>query len=224
MSESYPYPFVTEKGKVVCQICGKDYLIISPRHLKTHNLTFDEYKLRFPEAPISSKEFNKLGKIGKDKNVFVEQELASIENEEKKIKQMLEEDVDIPEKDVEPTIDQEIDFEKVYEESPQKDKDNFSLTKNKILDHLRAFYTNVKKDYMIQIFDIQNHLLFEFISDFADPVLKVNIEFPNTFWHNRMAYEDVNRDRRLAEYGWKVIRIKTQAPQFKDIQDALESS
>lgn len=223
MSESYPYPFVTEKGKVICQICGKDYLIISPKHLKTHNLTFDEYKLRFPDAPISSKEFNKLGKIGKDKNVFVEQELSSIEEEEKKIKAMLEED-DIPEKDVEPTVDQEIDFDKVYEETPQKDKDIFALSKDRILDHLRAFYTNIKKDHMIQVFNIQNHLLFEFISDFADPILKVNIEFPNTFWHNRMPYEDINRDKKLAEYGWKVIRIASHAPKFKDIQDAIESS
>ena len=223
MSESYPYPFVTEKGKVICQICGKDYLIISPKHLKTHNLTFDEYKLRFPEAPISSKEFNKLGKIGKDRNVFVEQELSSIEDEEKKIKAMLEEN-DIPEKDVEPTVDQEIDFDKVYEETPQKEKDIFALSKDKILDHLRAFYTNIRKDYMIQVFNIQNHLMFEFISDFADPILKVNIEFPNTFWHNRMPYDDVNRDKKLAEYGWKVIRIDAVAPKFKDIQDAIESS
>lgn len=222
MSESYPYPFVTEKGKVICQICGKDYLIISPKHLKTHNLTFDEYKLRFPKAPISSKEFNKLGKIGKDRNVFVEQELSSIEDEEKKIKAMLEDD--IPKKDVEPTVDQEIDFNKAYEETPQKEKDIFALSKNKILDHLRAFYTNVRKDYMIQVFNIQNHLMFEFISDFADPILKVNIEFPNTFWHNRMPYDDVNRDIKLAEYGWKVIRIDTIAPKFKDIQDAIESS
>ena len=223
MSESYPYPFVTEQGKVICQICGKDYLIISPRHLKTHNVTFDEYKLRYPEAPISSKEFNKLGKIGKDKNVFVEQELTSIEKEEKKIKKMLEEN-DIPEKDVEPTIDQEIDFDKAYKEMQPKDKDVFALSKDKILDHLRAFYTNVKKDYMIQVFDIQNHMLFEFISDFADPVLKVNIQFPNTFWHNRMAYTDVNRDKKLSDYGWKVIRIETRAPKFKDIQEAIESS
>jgi len=224
MSESYSYPFVTEQGKVICQICGKDYLIISPRHLKTHNITFDEYKLRFPEAPISSKEFNKLGKVGKDKNVFVEQELASIDEEEKKIKKMLEEEDDIPEKDVDPTIEQEIDFEKVYKERPQKDKDVCVLSKDKILDHLRAFYTNIKKDHMIQVFNIQDFLLFEFVSDFADPILKVNIEFPNTFWHNRMPYEDINRDKKLAEYGWKVIRINSRAPTFKDIQEAIERS
>ena len=56
MSE-YPYPFFDEKGKVICQVCGKAYLVISPPHLKTHNLIYSDYTTRFPDAPLSNKEF-----------------------------------------------------------------------------------------------------------------------------------------------------------------------
>jgi uncharacterized Zn finger protein (UPF0148 family) len=41
------YPLFDEKGKVVCQICGKSFLVISPTHLsikhKISNMIF--YKI-----------------------------------------------------------------------------------------------------------------------------------------------------------------------------------
>lgn len=217
--EVYPYPLVSDEGKVICQICGKPYLVISPRHLGTHNVSYEEYKTRFSGAPLSSKEFNKMGKIARDKNIFVEEELKAFEVEEPKEDIV---DEDIPEKDVDPTVDQEIDFEQVYAEAPLAEKDICSVSKDRILDHLRAFFTNIRKDYMIQVFNINNLLMFEFISDFADPILKVNIQFPNAFWHNRMQYVDSNRDKKLEEHGWKVIRIKSKGPTFKDISKAVE--
>ena len=39
MSE-YPFPFFNEEGKVNCQICGKSYLVIVPRHLALHNIVY----------------------------------------------------------------------------------------------------------------------------------------------------------------------------------------
>jgi very-short-patch-repair endonuclease len=75
---------------------------------------------------------------------------------------------------------------------------------------------------MIQVFSINGRLFFEFISDIADPVLKVNVEFPQAFWHNRGAYEDPLRDIKLEEYGWKVIRINSKSPSLKDIEEAIK--
>jgi len=211
MSE-YNYEFFNEEGKVVCQMCGKAFLIISPRHLGTHNITHSEYKLRFPNAPLSCEEFNAMGKYGKEKQIFVKDELKKLDESEV--------DKDIPDHDVNPTIDEEIDFKQLLE--TVKSKDICDTSKDNILDYLRAFFTNIKKDYMIQEFPIDNsRMLFEFISDFADPVLKINIEFPNTFWHNRMIYDDPARDAKLEEYGWKIFKIKSKAPSIEDIKKVI---
>ena len=74
MNEEYPYPLLNkEDGKVSCQLCGKSFLVITPRHLSTHNVTYSEYKMRFPNAPLSCEEFAIRGKYGKDKDLFMEQ-------------------------------------------------------------------------------------------------------------------------------------------------------
>lgn len=215
MSE-YNYEFFNEEGKVICQLCGKAYLVISPRHLSSsHNITHSEYKLRFPNAPLSCEEFNAMGKYGKEKQIFVEKELKKLDEPEV--------DNDIPDHDVNPTIEKEINFEQILETARPKSIDICDVEKDKMLDYLRAIFTNIKKDYMIQEFPIDNErMLFEFISDFADPVLKINIEFPNAFWHNRMSYDDPSRDDKLQEHGWKVFKIKTKAPTIKDIKRVID--
>lgn len=215
MSE-YTFDFFNEDGKVVCQICGKPYLVISPRHLGTHNITYSEYKLRFPEAPLSCEEFNAMGKYGKEKHIFVETELKKIDEADTEIID------DIPEDDVNPTIDEGIDFDQILKTIPPKEKDICVTSKNEILDYLKSIFTNIKKDYMIQVFTPGNKLEFEFISDFADPILKVNIEFPKTFWHNRMAYDDLTRGDKLKRHGWKVIKINSNPPTFEKIRNEIE--
>lgn len=214
MSE-YNYEFFNEEEKVICQLCGKPFLVISPRHLGTHNITHSEYKLRFPNAPLSCEKFNAMGRYGKEKHIFVEKELKKLDEPEI--------DTDIPDHDVNPTIDKEINFEQLLEDVKPKSIDICGKSKDIVLDYLRAFFTNIKKDYMIQIFSMDNMMLFEVISDFADPILKINIECPNTFWHNKMAYDDPSRDSKLAEHGWKVIKINSRAPSNKDISKIIQS-
>lgn len=215
MSE-YPYDFVDENGKIICQMCGKPFLIISPRHLKKHNITHSEYQLRFPDAPLSSKQFSALGKYGKEKQLFVEEELKKFEGNPE-IDNFDIDDPDVPEHDVDPVIEENINYEQIMESIPQKSLDICSINKDKILDHLKGLFTNIKKDYMIQVFSVDNRLMFETISDFADPVLKINVEFPNVFWHNKMTYDDPTRDIKLKQYGWKVIKIKSKSPTYNDI-------
>ena len=65
-SEEYPHPLFSEDKKVVCQICGKPFQVISPKHLAQHNLRYAEYKLRFPDAPLSNSEFAASSKYGKN--------------------------------------------------------------------------------------------------------------------------------------------------------------
>lgn len=42
------------KEKIKCQVCGKEFKQIHHRHVKQHNLTIEEYKEQFPDAPINS--------------------------------------------------------------------------------------------------------------------------------------------------------------------------
>jgi hypothetical protein len=46
--------FYTEEGLVICQICGKVSSRIYGQHLKSHGLTSEEYKKKFPGAPVKS--------------------------------------------------------------------------------------------------------------------------------------------------------------------------
>lgn len=195
MSE-YTYPYFSEDKKVICQVCGKPYLVISPRHLQKHNITYDQYKLRYPEAPLSCDEFAIKGKYGKEKQIFVKDELEKIEDE------ILEEIDD-------PIIEDEIDFNEVLKTAKEKPLDVCANLKDGALEYLQNLFTNIQKDYMIQIFDPSGRLEFETITDFADPVLKINIEFPKAFWHNTMNYVDANRNLKLSGYGWKVITINS---------------
>ena len=88
-TEEYPYPLFDENEKVICQLCGKPFMVISPRHLSgKHEIKYSEYKLRFPDAPLSSAEFTAKSKYGKMKGVFDDdvevEELEDIEEEFKR--------------------------------------------------------------------------------------------------------------------------------------------
>ena len=100
-SEDYPYPLLDEKGKLVCQLCGKSFLVISPKHLANHDIRYSEYKLRFPDAPLSTSEFAASSRYGRVKNIFddeiiVEDEIYDIDSEF--------EGIEDPEKQTEVTI------------------------------------------------------------------------------------------------------------------------
>lgn len=218
MSE-YSYPMFNEQGKVNCQICGHPYLVISPRHLGTHNIKYDEYKLRFPDAPLSSEEFNASSKYGKEKVLFVEKEMSKFEEESN----LPEEDVEEIIVNEEPDIEDEIDLSLLVKEELKKEPDVMARSKNRILDHLRTYFTNVEKDYTLRQYGSDNNLKFEFITDFCDPVLKIVIQFPDTFWHNQEIAIDPNKNYKMEQYGWKVIEIKSQNPTLKDIGNKIES-
>ena len=122
-----------------------------------------------------------------------------------------EEESELPEEDIEeiivdedPEIDDEMNLRQILEKE-YKETDVLAKNKNKILDHLKIFFTNVEKDYLIDQYGPDGRLKFQFITDFCDPVLKVVIQFPKTFWHNQEMAIDPNKNLKLKNYGWKVI-------------------
>lgn len=219
--KDYPYPFLDKAGKIICQLCGKPFLVISPQHLKIkHNIKYNEYILRFPDAPVSSNAFSNVTKYGKHKTFFVEQELSKFE-EEAKLDDLNDKFEEIY-VDEEPEIEDEISLTKAL--NPTEKTDNIVVkNKNKMLDHLRSFFTNVQKDYRIIQYGSDGIVKFVYITDFCDPVLKIVIQFPDTFWHNREQWYVPNKKQRLEEYGWKVIEIKSNCPSFKDVTKSLRS-
>jgi very-short-patch-repair endonuclease len=206
MSE-YPYPLYDEKGKVNCQICGSPFLVISPKHLKKHNVLHADYVNRFPAAPLSNQEFAARGKYGKNKDMFIHPE-----NEEP-----IGEGIFVDE----PFVEEMDDVEK-FMKTEMKNTDPMRAMKIKFRDHLRLYFSNIQMDYLIRQFGTDKNLKLEFITDYCDPVLKVVIQFPDTFWHNHDLCIDLNKTIKLEKYGWKVYRIKSDNPSFEKIDEVLK--
>lgn len=202
--------FDAKTGRVKCQICGKPFLVISPRHLSAkHNIKYEEYVKRYPTAPLSTKEFRAKTKYSKVKDIFAPKETDD-EFEE----------VVVEEKT---TIIEEVDIEKILRHKSQLDP--VKQSKSLILDTLRSYFTNIRSNYLIEEYSKMNgRILCHYITDFADPVLKIAIQFPKTFWHNRDIQNDPLKYERLRELGWKVIIINGKAPSRKDIQKILDEN
>jgi len=201
----YP-PYDEETGRLHCQVCGKKFLIISPKHLLKHNISYAEYTTRYPDAPLSSKEFAVKTKYGKVKDLFAPPEVEEFE------------EVIVTE---EPDIEDDIDVGKILRDRSHKDP--VKQSKAIILDTLKTYFTNIRQDYMIDEFGpVSGRLKFHFITDFADPILKIVVQFPKTFWHNKDTQIDPLKNQRLKECGWKVITINSKAPSPKDIQQVVD--
>jgi hypothetical protein len=211
MNEEYPYPLFSPDGRVVCQICGKPFLVLSPTHLKTHNIKYADYFKRYPNAARTSEIFDVRSGRGKSRSgLFEEQEEKSMLGEEL----IIDEEVEIDE------FPMQKELERVVANSPME------RTKNKILDHLRLFYANIEMDYIIRQFVGETKTLrFEYVTDFCDPVLKVVVQFPGTFWHNREphAIDSVKRTK-MEQFGWKVIEIHGNNPALEKIGSVLRDT
>ena len=202
----YP-PFDEETGKIICQICGKKYLVISPKHLLKHDITHADYTKRYPSAPLSSKEFNAKSKYGKVKDIF-----APTENPDELEEVVVNE---------QPNIEDDIDIEKILKEKSYRDP--VKQSKAQILDTLRSYFTNVRMNYMIEEYGtMSGRLKYQYITDFTDPILRIVIQFPNTFWHNRDTNIDPLKNDKLRDDGWKVLVVKGRAPNQKDIQEVVD--
>lgn len=211
----YPYPYYEEKtGKVNCQICGKPFAIISPRHLKKHDISHAEYKLRFPDAPLANEEFAVKSLYGRHKDMFKVNEPKEPDNYTLTDESVIG-DEEIVDKEV--IIIQDLGVTK-------KDGtllDPVARMKKRIFNHLSIYLHNIRQNYFIEEKTLGGLTKFRYISDFADPVLKINVEFPDTFWHNQDIFIDPLREEKLKSGGWKVIKIRGNAPSLEKIEKCL---
>ena len=136
MNEELQYEPFDDKGKVVCQICGKSYLVISPRHLAVHKIEYSDYTKRYPTAPLSSEQFTIKSKYGKNSTLFVKEIDEDI----------MEEEVYV---DEEPELE-ELELETALKRVVDEVRDPVQVRKMRVLDHLRLHFANVEKDFTIR--------------------------------------------------------------------------
>ena len=212
----YPYPYYEEKtGKVNCQICGEPFSIISPRHLKKHDITHAEYKLRFPDAPLANEEFAVKSLYGRHKDMFKTSE--PVEKDD----YILTDESIIGEEEV---VDKEVIIIKELgvTKNDSSPLDPVANMKKRIFNHLSMYLHNIRQNYFIEEKTLGGLTKFRYISDFADPVLKINIEFPDTFWHNQDVFTDPLREEKLKSGGWRVIKIRGNAPSLEKIEKCIQ--
>lgn len=211
MNQEHQYPFFDDEGKVVCQICGDSFQVISPRHLTKHKIQYADYTKRYPDAPLSSDQFAAKSKYGRAKDLFKSDDMTDAIGDEETY---VEEDADFD----------ELTLHELIQKQLGDVRDPVQAQKTRVLDHLRNHFANVEKDYLLrEISSISKRQLFEFITDFCDPVLRIVIQFPKTFWHNRDVSVDPLKNDKLRERGWKVLEINTEVPSGEDIDSAIDS-
>jgi len=132
---------------------------------------------------------------------------------------MFKDIVPIIEEDKEPRIEEDIDITSAY---GAEKIDIFYAARERVLDELKRFLPDIQKSYAIRsLYPVTNIVIFEFMTDFADPLRKIDIEFPNTFWHHRDV-ADTARKSKLEELGWRIIELQTDSPTRQEIEKAFE--
>lgn len=208
MNQEYQYPLFDDEGKVVCQICGDSFQVISPRHLTKHKIQHADYVKRFPDAPLSSTQFAVKSKYGRVKDMFSSDDVIGDDET------IVEEDTDFD----------ELNLDEIIQKQLQEVKSPMLAQKDRIYEHLRSHFANVEKDYMIrEISPLSKKQLFEYITDFCDPVLRIVFQFPKTFWHNKDMNIDPLKRKKLKERGWKIVDVNSKAPSIEDIDSAIDS-
>lgn len=202
----------TKDGKVICQLCGKPYKIISPTHLKnSHGMSLDTYKEQFSEAPLSSKQF-KAQQQFKSKTRKPKEEPK---NEKDLYKELIDEEPISP--------IEELKKEEMKVDSKPIEFQTTSKAKLAILNHLVKKYPNIKESYTIVKHSLSGQLEYSYMTDICDPIEKIDMIFPNAGWHNRYNHQKVIRKNRLESDAWRVIVVESEDPTIKELDELLSN-
>ena len=202
-----------EKGDVICQLCGKAFNMIVATHLKKeHNTTMKEYKEIFPNVPVSSLSF-RANKRFKNVEIFKDE---SKENEFD-LDKIPEVKIDEFNLDKIPTVDSKTskeaknfledvkNFSKEYKVSEFPDPTNsIQRHKLKILNFLISYFPDVRNSYFIEKHSLSGMMEYRLVTDICIPSIKVDLEFPKTFWHN-IDLPKFNRDERLKKREYVLV-------------------
>jgi len=185
-------------GKVICQECGKSFMLLSPAHLKKHSITIAEYKLKYPDCPISGSQYKATTNTFKDSILF--------KNSEGLPSEPLDDDIALAE------------LSEGYVKHSVLNLEGVSKNKADILVFLHDAYPYLEDNYSIEKRHFHDdRLLWKYITDIADPVKKVVFDFPNAFWHNEDPFPDPGKYDKLKDDGWIVVVVDKHYPTSQDV-------
>ena len=224
--EVLPYPEIkTSEGRLICQVCGRDFKAITKAHLDLHKMSLDEYKQTY-KTPTIGKIQRTIARVQATntlKNVFKKQEdkLEEVPIEEVDIEDIITEDLD------EISFDQ--DVEDLVPSNIPKDP---TYKKTELCYHLEEMFDGHDsiENYFIEeysgsgSFPGSPQLLFSFVTDISIPSKKIAFFFPDTFWHNRDVANDPNKYKKLRRVGWKVVVVNGNDPSMNNIKQKLKES
>lgn len=224
------------KESVKCLICGREFSnMISASHLShSHAITREQYIEQFPGAPMFSKDYEvkSEARYEKMRERFREKKrLSSVEVNVRDLTSEVEENTS--------DMYKEIITKVVKNEEPVtnrkrladdchlyigKDADYVPKDKLKLLNYLVFIFGNcVENNFRVRKVSLGGVLEYSVITDIAIPSLKLNIEFPISFWHNVDMTKEV-RDNILIDDGWTIIEVKDKAPTVDALKLALKNS
>jgi hypothetical protein len=220
---------------VVCQECGQKFnTAVVPSHLTNkHKMTTKEYKEKYPNCPTTTPSYDArmkevrykfTKKKNEDYDISIEYDNKNTEINMKTLAQKIE-------KTTQPKV-MEIDFSKIEqlkEESiNHKNKNYFHDPCNlipddklRILNYLAFMFEGVENNYFIEKYTLGGLMDYRYVTDICIPRLKIDFEFPNSFWHN-WDIPKVVRDFRLRADGWTIIDINDSAPSVSSIEIEVE--
>ena len=203
---------LNDKGQVGCAICKEFFTIITSNHLKkAHDISMNEYKLKFPDAPLSGLIFSSKQKFkysGSLKSGPITEDDCITDFSHQSIQEM------IPE----PEPIQKIEL-------PVADCNYYGIheDKVKILKYLKTIFSTIENNYIFDKYALSGQLEHQTVMDIADKNKRIDFEFPNSFWHN-IGFTDKNyREQRLIDSGWKIITINSIGPSVDEIESELKA-
>jgi len=230
--------YYDDNGLVICQLCGKVYHFITPKHLsKSHEMTTKEYREKFPEAPMAKKGFYDTLKEKKETRKIMEKEIV-LEPIIEELSNPTIDDLNESEEPINPTIenlDESFDSDSFKESEsivklaerkvpvPEKSSDPMD-DKMKIISYLKLSFPNIKNNYMFKKKKPDGTVECQFVTDMADPSFKIMFDFPKAFWHNeQIGISSHVRNQLLKSYGWKIITITASMPKVLHVESKLKN-
>jgi hypothetical protein len=207
--------------KIECKACGKKYHMITPQHLYKHGLTIDDYKLKYPDATLKAESM-----IVRTKRTQNDLFKKNQEEGEKSILEQIEKSPKM--KEIKKNSNLEIEELKpstsnfMFNENDDKYK-NMNKEKILILKYLSSKFLNVENNFFIEKIAPHGRVDFRLITDISIPDEKIDVEFPNAFWHNFDMVKST-RDSRLKSIGWRIINIDSKMPTPENVEEELKKN
>lgn len=200
-----PKYYSDDGSKIICQYCLKEMKMITITHLSKHDMTFDDYKIKYPDAPTRIKQSS----VKKDNSstVIDMRDLSRSKNiiqETKKLKSKVD------------------DYSGLKIDRPSDD--NLELKSiDSVYKTLRKIFPNIQKNYIFKKLNRDGNILYTVMTDFGDVKKRIMIDFGGMNWNVKTPLLTKSRKKELlSESKWKYINIDAKTITANDIKNILK--